>query len=340
MKIFFGTVIRNAPVRKGGELVKLDWQNKKIEAKVSIFPSNPSVDFDPNPRGNTRGCRGIKILADRLIVANYHTLQIYNLQLCHQNDITHKLMVGLHETYLSEENKIWLSSTAIDAALEYDIETRKLTNQFWPREFSEFQKQLNIETLDIEKNVDQRANLKLMGDEHTKHRSHLHLNAIAQWNGETFALFNSFGIIANLNKRTIVIKDPALRGGHNLLILNDGTAIANDTIGRTIRFYNLSTSKLIQVIELLNFSWVQSWKKKANFQNQVKRSLKKLGLFKSALARPLFLRGLDLVEDLIFVGISPASILCINWQTKKLIDVYSYSQNINACIHGIKVLLD
>ncbi len=60
-RLVFGTVVRNAPVKQGGELVLLDWKKKTVIKTVPVFPDNPSMDDDPNPRGNTRGCKGIAI---------------------------------------------------------------------------------------------------------------------------------------------------------------------------------------------------------------------------------------------------------------------------------------
>ena len=52
------------------------------------------------------------------------------------------------------------------------------------------------------------------------------------------------------------------------------------------------------------------------------------------------LRGLDRLGDLLFVGISPASILCINRQSGALVDSYCYSDDVATCIHGLRVLAE
>ena len=56
--------------------------------------------------------------------------------------------------------------------------------------------------------------------------------------------------------------------------------------------------------------------------------------------RPLFVRGLDRLGDLLFVGVSPATILCIDEHQGKLVDAYSYSQDVGVCIHGLRVVGD
>lgn len=75
-------MVRSAPLEQGGEIVLLDWHNKTGEARQAIWPTNPEI-VDPNPRGNARGGRCIEVVGDKVIVANYHTLQVYDRQLNH-----------------------------------------------------------------------------------------------------------------------------------------------------------------------------------------------------------------------------------------------------------------
>ncbi len=119
IKVYFSTVNRAAPIEKGGEFLLLDWKTKTIEAKDHLYPTNPAIT-DPNPRGNARGGRGIEIIGDEVVVATYHTLKIYDRKLNHKRDISHSLMVALHEICSAGENKIAVSSTALDAVLVID----------------------------------------------------------------------------------------------------------------------------------------------------------------------------------------------------------------------------
>ena len=134
MQVFFGTVNRSAPVRKGGEVVRVDWDTKKVVASVPVFPDNPSLDHDPNPRGNTRGCRGLALVGGELYASTYHTVSVYDLDLRPVRDVSHGLMVGLHEVEAVGADRLWVTSTALDAALEYDMTTGALHRSHWPRE--------------------------------------------------------------------------------------------------------------------------------------------------------------------------------------------------------------
>lgn len=336
MRVYFGTVIRSAPVRLGGELVCLDWEAKKILAKVPVFPAEPSLDHDPNPRGNTRGCRGISVTGNQVVAADYHTLNIFDLDLNHQQSISHGTMAGVHEICPAEKDGMWVASTAIDAALKFDLKSGHVLDEFWPREISEFQRAFDLEPMDIDKAADNRA--AFLGESHVHHPSHLHLNAVREWQGDTFALFNRFGAICNLSSGSIVIRDSELLKGHNLDFLHDGTVVANDTIKHSVRLYDIRTGNLIRIINTGHFAWVRSVRNRATFTNVAKRARLALGFTESAIARPLFLRGLAVSGNSLFVGLSPASILHINLRTSELVDAYQFSSDVNECIHGLAVL--
>jgi hypothetical protein len=41
-----------------------------------------------------------------------------------------------------------------------------------------------------------------------------------------------------------------------------------------------------------------------------------------------------------YVGAAPATILCVNWRTGKLVDSFTYSMNAACAVHGLKVMPD
>lgn len=328
MQVFFGTVVRNAPVQRGGELVRLDWHSKTVTEKIPVAPVNPSLEEAPAHR-RINGCRGIAFYRDRLIAASYHTLSLYDLRLRHSHDITHNLMAGLHEIASDGDGKVWVGSTALDAALEIDVESGEVVREFWPRGMSSFQKALGLTPSEIDKRADNRA--RFVNDSHIKSPSYLHLNAVAEWQGEVFALFNRLGVIANLSAGEVAVKDPALVGAHNLLFLEDGTAIVNGTLSRTVRFYDLRSGNLVDSIDLREFPWVRALRREA-----MKRNLR--GREQETKASYLFVRGLDRLGDWLFVGLSPASILCLGWRKKEFVDAFTYSHDVQVCVHGLKVM--
>lgn len=336
-KVYFSTVIRAAPLKHGGEVVLLDWQQKSIEAKRPIYPTNPEIQ-DPNPRGNARGGRGIDVLGDFVVVASYHTLKVYDLNLHHQRDVSHPLMVGLHEIQARGDDRILVSSTTIDSVLAVELETGQADEQYWPREMPSFQRELSLTPLRIDKQADNRT--RFLERKHSRSPDHLHLNAVATWRGETYALFNTFGVVANLDKGEILFEDKALRHGHNLLIEQNGSITVNDTFGRAIRIYDLHTRKLERVIRLTKFRLVRRSILEHQLSYLAKGILKRLVFHELSAPRPAFVRGLDKLGHLLFVGISPATILCIDRRNGELVDSYRYSSDVAVCVHGLRVLAE
>lgn len=332
MNIYFGTVARAAPVNKGGNLFKLDWDRKTIMRETPIVPAEPSVDHDPNARGNVRGCRGIGIINDQIIAADYHSLNIYDRDLNLQRKMTHGLMVGLHETQVVNSS-IWVTSTTLDAALKFRLEDGALEASCWPREMPEFQKSLDIEPLNIDKTIDNR--LKYLEQETFRGPSHLHLNAVCEFRGEVYALFHSKNLVANLSQGTIVIQDDNLKHAHNLIMEEPGVVYINDTRRTVVRQYDLETGKQIRAIDIRKMRGI-----KPLLLRSAARAIKETGVSffsrkSKATARPLYLRGLAINEDYIFAGFSPATIVCIDKITGELVDYYFHSTDMRLCIHGL-----
>lgn len=335
VQVFFSTVFRYAPNDQAGELVKVDWENKKVLNKVTVGPRTIQIN-DPNPRGNSRGARGIAIIDDKVVVAAYCELQVYDLELNHLYNVSHPLMSGLHEVYRVGDHTIWVTSTTLCSSLLIDLRTGKMLDEYWPREMSEFQDRWGLKPLDINKNEDNRV--RFLSEQTTKDPSHLHFNAITVWQGQEFGLFNRFGAVVNLRKKRIVFEDPNIWGAHNLVILEDGTIFVNDTRNQGVCIYDMS-GHLKKRIDLLPFhpagKKAKWYKKTASMRGY----LEKYSLIRYAAVMPFFVRGMDVVDSLLFVGISPAAILCVNWQKEKLVDVYDYTVDTRIAVHGLKVLV-
>ena len=334
----FGTVVRAAPIAEGGELVLLDWDSKTVEATVPIRPRNPTIEEDPNPRGNGRGCRGVRQVNGRLVASTYHTLELYDDHLNQMGAISGGLMAGLHEIALTDRGTVWVTSTAIDATVEYNLETGDRIRAYWPREMDGLQAALGLRPLDIDKSADNR--LRFLDPAATDAESHLHLNAVEVHDGALYALFNAYGVVANLTTEEVVLEHEHLRGGHNLVIGNDGIAIVNDSFGKAVRFYDLDAGQLQRTIDLTEFEWVRDLIRWEVPMYWGKEALRKFGGIEGSVAKPLFVRGLARREDTLFIGVSPAAILQVDVATEALVDAYQYSSNVHACIHGLAVLDD
>lgn len=335
-RLAFGTIVRSAPLEAGGELVVLNWNEKTVEEKVPVVPQDPDIIDDPNPRGNTRGCRGIRWHGDQMIAASYHTLRLYDEELRSVGALSDGLMVGLHEIATTADDTVWVTSTAIDAVIEYDLTEQTRRRAYWPREMEAFQEQLGLVPLSIDKAADNRLNF--LAPAKTDSDSHLHLNAVEEHAGDVYALSNAYGAILNLTTSEVVLRHEGLEGAHNLLILDEDVAIVNDTFGGVVRFYDLAERELHRSIDLTDYRWVRElirWKIPPYLAKEVARTV---GLREHSVAKPLFVRGLVRDESHLFVGVSPAAILQIDWQTGELVDAYQYADNVHVCVHGLEVL--
>ena len=332
MDIYFGTVARAAPVSEGGSLFKLDWDSKTIVKEVPNVPVEPSLYHDPNARGNVRGVRGIRIYNNEVIAADYHTLNIFDRDLNLRRKLTHGLMVGFHETHL-EGSSIWVTSTTLDAALKYRLEDGELEASYWPREMPEFQKSLDLEPLPIDKSIDNRLNY--LEQKTFRGPSHLHLNAVCEFRGEIYALFHSKCLVANLSRGTIVIQDEKLKHAHNLVMEEPGVVYVNDTHRTVVREYDLESGKQIRAIDIKKMRGIKSLLLKSAAHAIKEMGVSFFGSKRKATAKPLYLRGLSITPDYIFAGFSPATIVCIDKRSGKLIDFYFHSTDMRVCIHGL-----
>lgn len=332
MDIYFGTIVRAARVSEGGSLFKLDWESKTIVREVPIVPADPALDHDPNARGNVRGCRGIRVVDDEVVAADYHTLNFFDRKLNFKRKISHELMAGLHEIDIAGKS-VWVSSTTLDAVLKYRLADGSKQAEYWPREMPAFQQSLDLEPLAIDKGIDNRDTF--LDNASFRGPSHLHLNAVCEFRGEVYALFHSKCVVANLTRGTIIIRDDKLKHAHNLIMEEPGTVYINDTHRAVIRQYDLSSGQQTRAIDIKKMKGI-----KALILRSGMRALREMGISffssrRKATARPLYLRGLTITDDLIFAGFSPATIVCIDKRTGELVDYYFHSTDARVCIHGL-----
>jgi hypothetical protein len=337
MQVYFTTVKRGAPLKEAGELIRLDWERKAVISRVPIFPANP-VFNDPNPRGGGRGGRGIAFVDGKLIAASYHTLHVFDPALGHLSDISHSQFVGLHEISPSGLDCVWVTSTILDLALKLNVKSGEVEREYWARDLPGLQKALKVSSMGVDKTVDNR--IRYLDPKILTNPSHLHLSAVAEWRGEVYALLGVRRAIVNLDRQTVVMADPDLKLGHNLRVLPEGIAIVLDSIGRTVRFYDLGRGKLVRQIDLMKIKWVRDLLRWPDRIYQGNRLMKETALRRGKSARPFCLRGMDLLERKLFIGASPATILCLDLDSGEIVDTYIYSKDVLLVIHGIKVIDD
>lgn len=318
MDVYFTTVVRAAPLISGGELVRIDWRDKKILGRQPIFPPEPCFD-DPNPRGNGRGGRGIVQWSDRIYVATYHTLLIFDRELNQIGKISHDLFVSIHELHVRhEDDSLWVAATAIDAAIGINA-SGTIIGSFWPRETPFLQEQLSLTPLAIDKERDNRT--LWLHDKEQKGESHTHLNAVACYRGEMYILLNRYGLVYNSSSGKIILEKKALLGCHNLVFLGNNFLI-NDSRRHRVFMFSLAR-EMVKEIKLLQYPEIRA------LYQQTKQSADKG-------KKALFVRGLYALDDeRILVGFSPATVAELDLSSGKLVDFFNYSEDVAVCIHGL-----
>jgi hypothetical protein len=89
------------------------------KGRLSFVTPSPESTFrsaDPNPRGGTRGTRGVSAYGDRIVVANAERLFVFDTAWKLVAELSNELMADVHDV-LAEERGIWVAATGIDQLL-------------------------------------------------------------------------------------------------------------------------------------------------------------------------------------------------------------------------------
>lgn len=331
--MYIGTVIRSGSIKKGGELIHIDFNNKEIIKRKDIYPQNPSTEnIDKNKRGNSRGCRGVFKLNEHIIACDFHTLLFFDSNLKVISRITDNAMVGLHELYFDERSMLlYLTSTTINTVVIINLKSMKIVERIYLNSVEKIVKDLELSKVsNLDFNIDYRTNS--ITKNLKKERNHMHLNAIAMYNDDLLILLNRKGIVYNLSKEEILFQNDSLIGGHNICV-HENYLFSCNTLGHSLFIYSLKDKIVYKEIDILKYGKIRRINKIAQIINFFD-SLFFLKRYK--VVKTLFCRGLKVDGDYVFMGTSPAMVLKINWKNELLEDLFKISNNPRYCIHGLQ----
>jgi hypothetical protein len=118
MRLLVTSVIRHADARsKSGFLSVVEWPSGRVLARLPV-PESVHRAADTNPRGGTRGVRGVSVHDGRLLVANSETVFILDRSWRIADEISHPLMGGVHDV-LAQEDGFWACCTNADLAVKF-----------------------------------------------------------------------------------------------------------------------------------------------------------------------------------------------------------------------------
>jgi hypothetical protein len=331
MKVFVSTVLRGAPIERGGELLVLDWDKKKVLGRTFVAPPAPTVS-DTNTRGGFRGGRGIVVLPDELFVATYHTLLGYTWDLKPTRHISHHNFSGLHELKLVPDG-IWASSTPLGAVIKVGLDGQPLA-EWWAHDDPVIQQEFHAPVLTIDKKADNR--LAVVED---ASKSKLHLNNVEFHNGRVYISLNKHGAVVRLFPTEIIAHRPEFKGCHNGLVTAGEELLLNDSHHHTVIVFDLHTGAIKRTINLADFAEVQKLLAASRYKNVPWHIRLRNFLIRKRMSRPLFTRGMCLLDDRrALIGVSPASVLEIDFQAGKLLSLFQLSDAVNDCVHGLEAV--
>jgi hypothetical protein len=123
------TVIRGSTDRElHGNIYVVELQRGKVIRTIRI----PQQSFVYGARGGSRGGRGVAVHRDRIFVAVFDKILVYNRRFELLGDIFHPQVVGHHEIAVANDG-IWCCSTLVDALFHLDFDGNTL-DAWWASE--------------------------------------------------------------------------------------------------------------------------------------------------------------------------------------------------------------
>lgn len=329
-KLYISTVNRCSPIEQGGGLLTYKWPEGELIAEQPIAPTTPKIEDSPNPRGGIRGARGIVKTTDgHLIVSSYHSLIELDGNMTEVNHYSHPLMSGIHAICLGEADKIWITSTSIDVLMEYDLRNQTAT-QFYDVTTLDCMKNYGVQPRQLDLSQDYRTSADyIMGDS-------THLNSVVRTKSRLLVLLNYQGLIVDPIADQVLLQDDNLQGAHDLVYIESENLIAaNDTRKQAILLYDAESLKFKQVIYLNQLKGCPNWIRWTQRSQSISGQLRSLLKRKKPAAVPLFQRGLTYTNGSLFVGLSPAAVLEVDWRGQQVKQVLRISKEVSDTIYGI-----
>lgn len=122
MRVIATTVVREAirGRQRTGYIYDVDWASCRVSRRLPV-PEPRFPESDDNPRGGVRGGRGVAVTRHGILVANYDTLLRYDDEWNLVDELTHPLLVGVHEIDWDGQH-VWVAATGIDAVLRVSLD--------------------------------------------------------------------------------------------------------------------------------------------------------------------------------------------------------------------------
>ncbi len=264
-----------------------------------------TMDIDWRGRGADRGLRGIAFHEETVFIAASDELFAY--------DPDFNLLGSWRNTYLKHcheisvhQGQVFLSSTAFDSILEFDIGKRLF---HWGLYIDQEEYRFNVRTFDP-----QAEDGPLM-----LNKMHIN-NVVTNPHGMYISGLRTGGLL-NFDGRAVNMRNSLPGGSHNAQPYKEGV-LFNDTEANVVRFASPKAAEE-RVFRVPEFP---------------KEQLTGTGRDTSKIARPSFGRGLCVIRDgLIAAGSSPSTVSLHDMASGKTALSVTLSTDVRNAIHGLEV---
>ena len=114
-----------------GYLYVVDLDRKRaVQRSMIIEP--PYHEFDTNLRGGMRGCKGIAIREDQVVISNYSVIFRYDPEWNLIGTFTHPACAGVHDIMFQGET-LWVTSSRTDILMQFSL-SGELLKHYYLRE--------------------------------------------------------------------------------------------------------------------------------------------------------------------------------------------------------------
>ena len=129
-RVVVTSIVRHAGTNERSGLLRvIDIERQRVLLQTTV-PESAHRATDANPRGGTRGARGIGVHGDRLVVANSERLFVIDPSWRVVNEITHPWTSAIHDVY-AERAGIWITCTNCDLLMKVSWEGQILDSWSW-----------------------------------------------------------------------------------------------------------------------------------------------------------------------------------------------------------------
>lgn len=129
-RVIVTTAVRHADSSRYSGYVRIVDLGTGDVVLTEPMPESDWRHVDPNPRGGTRGARGVSATADRLVIANSNTIFVFDRTWALETTLTHPLAGALHDI-LAEDDGVWVTSANADLLLKLGWDGAVLDSWCW-----------------------------------------------------------------------------------------------------------------------------------------------------------------------------------------------------------------